>query len=540
MKHLLFLSIITLISPNLFAQENPKWDDVKSKDWPGLCKRIIIPSSGDGKEQPAWFFKSTGNNARPLIISLHTWSGGYNQKDTLSWQCINKNYNYIHPHFQGPNNTFDACGSHLAISDIDDAIAYAIKNGNVDTNDIHIIGTSGGGYATLLAYMHTKYKIKSFSAWVPISNIIDWYYESEGRKNKYSRDIALSTTGSNFDKEHYYMDINEAKKRSPVFMTTPVKNRENSKLNIFAGIHDGYSGSVPITQSIDFYNKLVNDFDNNEKEAIVPASDIIKLVTYRGFPAEDKDIIEKRLIHYRKNYQGKIQITIFEGTHEMLTDVALNPVQGKNILVIGDSNGELENGWVNQLQKLRFEDRIFNTSISGNTIGFNNLAYSSLNTLLNIDRYMNEAGNNLKKPDAIIIMLGTNDCKAVFNDSLKLVPKNMQTLISKIKKHPDYKKYHPQIYLVSPPPYGPDTILKAKYHGGEKRIEYLNPKFKKIAQKEDCIFVDTYSYLKENFENLSSDGVHLTTEGQKLIAKIINKIINENSTTINLVSTYKY
>ena len=212
----------------------------------------------------------------------------------------------------------------------------------------------------------------------------------------------------------------------------------------------------------------------------------------------------------------------------MLTDVALNPFLGKNILVIGDSNGKLENGWVNQLQKLRFEDRIFNTSISGNTIGFNNSGYSKLNTLRNIDRYMDKAAKNLAKPDAIVIMLGTNDCKAVFDDSLKLVPKNMRTLISKIKAHPVYIEYHPQIYLVSPPPYGPDQMLIAKYHGGSKRIEYLYPKFKNIAKKENCIFVDTYTQLKENFENLSSEGVHLTPEGQKLIARIINDLMNEN------------
>lgn len=528
MKHLLFLSIITSISFSLFAQGNPLWDDAKSKDWPELCKKIKITSSMDGKEQPAWFYKSSDNNARPLIISLHTWSGGYEQKDTLSWQCIEKDYNYIHPHFRGPNNTYEACGSQLVISDIDDAISYAIRNANVDTNEIHIIGTSGGGYATLLAYMTTKYKIKTFSAWVPISNLIDWYYESEGRKNKYSRDIALSTTGLKFEKEAYYINKKEATKRSPIFMSIPFEKRKNSKLNIYAGVHDGYTGSVPITQSIDFYNKLISDFDSNEKEAIVPAVDIIKLVTYRGFPIEDKEQIGDRLIHYRKNYQGKIQITIFEGTHEMLTDVALNPVQCKNILVIGDSNGKLEKGWVNQLQKLRFEDRIFNTSISGNTIGFNNLGYASLNTLRSIDSYLDDAGKNLVKPDAIVIMLGTNDCKAVFKDSLKLVPKNMRTLISKIKKHPVYQKFKPILYIVSPPPYGPDTILKEKYHGGEKRIEYLNPKFKKIAKKENCIFVDTYSCLKENFENLSSDGVHLTPEGQKLIASIINEIMNEN------------
>lgn len=522
MKSIFVYLILFLGSINLYSQKHPVWDDTNSKQWPEQCESISIISSVDGKNQPAWFYKCKSNKPRPLVVSLHTWSGGYNQKDTLAWQCIDKDYNYIHPHFRGPNNTFDACGSHLAISDIDDAIDYAIQNANVDLNDIHIIGVSGGGYATLLMYMKTRHKIKSFSAWAPISNLIDWYYESEGRNNKYSKDIALSTTGLKFDGNDYYMNKNEAKKRSPAFMATPVEKRKDCKLFIFAGVHDGYTGSVPITQSLLFYNKLVNVFDSTDMEAIVPCEDMIKLVTFRGIPVKDKKYIGDREIYYRKSFQGKLQITIFEGTHEMLPGVALNPVQSKNILVIGDSNGALKDGWVSQLQKFRFKDRILNTSISGNTIGFDNLGYKKLNTLRNIDFYLNRALQYPGKPDAIVIMLGTNDCKKVFEDSLKLVPKNMQILISKIKAHPGFRKYHPQIYLVSPPPYGPDRILKAKYHGGEARIEYLYPRFKKIAKKNDCIFVDTYAFLKENFENLSLDGVHLTPEGQKIIAGIIN------------------
>ena len=49
--------------------------------------------------------------------------------------------------------------------------------------------------------------------------------------------------------------------RSPFYMHTPVEKRKNSKLYIYAGIHDGYEGSVPISQSLAFYNKVVADFD---------------------------------------------------------------------------------------------------------------------------------------------------------------------------------------------------------------------------------------------------------------------------------------
>lgn len=71
-------------------------------------------SSLDGQNQPAWFYKSKSILPQPLIVSLHTWSGGFDQKDTLSWEAIRKDFNYIHPHFRGPNNIPQAEGGKQA------------------------------------------------------------------------------------------------------------------------------------------------------------------------------------------------------------------------------------------------------------------------------------------------------------------------------------------------------------------------------------------------------------------------------------------
>ncbi|WP_158871213.1 SGNH/GDSL hydrolase family protein [Maribellus comscasis] len=192
------------------------------------------------------------------------------------------------------------------------------------------------------------------------------------------------------------------------------------------------------------------------------------------------------------------------------------------ILAIGDSNGEFDFGWVAQLQKIRLSDRIVNTAISGNTTGFDNLNRKELNTLRNVNSYLNKGDTELAGMDVILIMLGTNDCKAIFADSLKQVPLNMERLILKIKQHGVYRQYQPQIFIVSPPPFGPPEMLIAKYKGGAKRIKYLQKKFKKTARKENCIFIDIYSEIKDTFKNITSDGIHLTPEGQRQIAEIIN------------------
>ena len=517
------ISICIFLITNSFAQSDPKWDNTKIEKWPKECKKVIITSTLDEEKQSAIFCSSTSEN-RPLIVSLHTWSGNYEQKDELVAECIEKDYNYIHPDFRGPNKTYKACGSKYVIQDIEDAIAFAIENGKVDINNIHVVGTSGGGYATLLTYMNTNCPVKTFSAWVPISDLKKWYYESEGRGTKYSFDIVSATVkDADFDKEKYYLCEEEAMARSPFYMHTPVEKRKNSKLYIYAGIHDGYEGSVPISQSLTFYNKVVADFDTLEKKSMIPQKDIIEMLASRSYVTAIKDTIANRLIHYQKTYKDLVKLTIFEGKHECLTSVALNQVDGAKVLTIGDSNGAKEYGWVNQLKKIHFDDFIYNTSISGNTIGFNNLDQKRLNTLLNIDRYMDEADKKLNGLDKVVIMLGTNDCKAIFEKRKKEIPYNMNKLLKKIKAHSVYIKYKPQIFVISPPPCGEDHVMKEKYHGSSKRVKWLIPKLKTVTELNDCKYIDIYMTLSPQWSSLAKDGIHPEEEGQIIMSKMIDE-----------------
>jgi dienelactone hydrolase len=315
---LLLSMLLSLLSySTVFAQENPQWDDTQKKNWSEIFQLIEIPSSLDDSLQKAYFYKTTSPTPQPLIISLHTWSGDYTQQDPLAEQVAAKNWNYIHPDFRGPNNTFKACGSPWVISDIEDAITFAIQEGHVDTTEIHIIGVSGGGFATTLMYMKTQHPVKSFSAWVPITNLVDWYYESLGRGNQYADHIWQATRSDST------LNLSEAKKRSSYFMDTPVRQRSKSKLTLYAGIHDGYTGSVPITQSINFYNKLVKETDPSEVSAIVPTETILQLVTKRNYPGNSSgEILGDRPVIFQKHFRN-IHLILFEGGHEMLSDIAL-------------------------------------------------------------------------------------------------------------------------------------------------------------------------------------------------------------------------
>ncbi len=512
----LFAILFAFHFSDALSQTDPKWDDTRSKDWPVQAKKVSIPSTADGKEQLAYFYASPDSGPRPLIISLHTWSSNYQQKDTIVNLCIEKGYNYIHPDFRGGNTKPEACGSDLVISDIDDAISWAMANTKTDPENIHVIGVSGGGYATVLTYMRSKHRIRSFSAWAGLYNLIDWYHESLGRKARYAGDAAASTSGN-----RDIFNMEEAKKRSPFFMQKTVTDRSNSRLSIYCGIHDGYTGSVPISHSLNFYNKLVADINPEAKFSLIPTEYINTMVRERSLPGGgDQGMLLGRKIIYKNNYQDKVSITVFEGGHEMLPGDVLAHIPSRTILAIGDSNGALEYGWANQLKTLREGDRIINTCISGNTIGFDNQDRKELNALKNVD---NVFGKLEGRTDVVVVMLGTNDCKAIFAGQVKEVPGNLDNLIKQIKAKTKGNLQLAPIFIVSPPPHGEDDMVAEKYKGGARRVEYLVSEFRKVSEKNQCYFIDTHSKIKSAYRYLTTDGIHLNKEGQFIVAAIVNE-----------------
>lgn len=311
--------ILFLLNVNLetFAQVAVNWDDKSKSSWPNETRLIEVNSSIDHKSQKAYIYKSQSNEPKPLIISLHTWGGNYAQRDPLLKYCIEKDINYIHPDFRGPNNNPEAGGSELVIQDIDDAIQWALDSLSVNSQEIHLVGVSGGAFATLASYMKSKHKINSYHAFVGIYNLENWYYESLGRNNSYAKDITALTNGKNG-----IPNFDEARKRSPLLMSTPIEQRKDSKINLYVGLHDGYVGSVPISHSLEMYNKIVKDFSQKKTPKstdLIPIEDSYELLkrrtssNFNPIPAAfmGRDII------YQKKHKDIVEIIVFDGGHEM-------------------------------------------------------------------------------------------------------------------------------------------------------------------------------------------------------------------------------
>lgn len=321
------LLLFTGLASGIFLTQNKAtWSIIKkpfgthkkmdNTGWGNEFKIVDIKSGADQNIQKAYFYKTKSDQAKPLIVSLHSWSGDFKQNDSIAELSKGKDYNYIHPDFRGPNQTKNACCSELVLNDIDDAITYAIENANVDTSKIYVIGVSGGGYATLSTFMRSKHNIKKFSAWASISDLIAWYNESKILGNKYAGNI-LECTESESE-----LNIEKAEQRSPIYWETPASKLAGSKLAIYAGIYDGIQGSVPITHSINFYNKILRDLSVSDTSKYVSSSEKLNLLEFRK-PLGEFGNIGGRKVFLRKEFEN-ISLIIFEGNHEMLTGFAFN------------------------------------------------------------------------------------------------------------------------------------------------------------------------------------------------------------------------
>ncbi len=293
-----------------------KFDDTRNVNWDNDFKIVEIKSGIDDNIQKSYFYKSKSTKPQPLIISLHTWSGDYSQNDDLAGICKEKDINYIHPDFRGANWTKNACCSDLALNDIDEAISYAINNSNVDTSKIFVIGVSGGGYATLSTFMKSKHNISKFSAWASITDLVAWYNESRIRNNRYDENILDCTSSGK------KLNIDNAKSKSPVYWQTPADKLKKSQLFIYAGVYDGIQGSVPITHSINFYNKLLTDLSVSDTSKYISNTEKLRLLEFRAPLGNFGNIADRKV--FLKKMADNVSITIFEGNHEMLTEFALN------------------------------------------------------------------------------------------------------------------------------------------------------------------------------------------------------------------------
>lgn len=208
-------------------------------------QEIYIQSSLDQTMQPSLFFKSASKEDRPLLVALHTWSHDrFNQIQNMLPIAEQYDFNLLLPEFRGSNlatnpHCTQACGSLLAKQDIKDAIDHIVAAGGIDTENIFLLGCSGGGHmALLMAGMYPKL-FKAIGAYVPITDLVKWSQE-----NKYYSTHVLACC----ENTHEMAD------RSPIHYLDTIAA---SNLKIF---HGKFDPVVPVTHSITFFNAIMDKY----------------------------------------------------------------------------------------------------------------------------------------------------------------------------------------------------------------------------------------------------------------------------------------
>ena len=209
-----------------------------------LQEEIYLKSTIDSSMQPSHFYRAEGDEKRPLLVGLHTWSHNRtNQIQYLLKFAEEQNFHFLLPEFRGPNlmsnpNKEQTCGSLLAKQDIKDAIDYVCeKESGIDRSNIFLVGLSGGGHMAMLMAGFCPEYFRAIAAFAPISDLERWKKEAPS----YAPHVDYCCNS----------DPEEMLKRSPINYYDTISK---ANMKIFHGRIDEV---VPFAQSVDFFNEML-------------------------------------------------------------------------------------------------------------------------------------------------------------------------------------------------------------------------------------------------------------------------------------------
>jgi len=200
----------------------------------------------------------------------------------------------------------------------------------------------------------------------------------------------------------------------------------------------------------------------------------------------------------------------------------------KTILCYGDSNTygyDPRNGlrypeeirWTCRLKKLLGDEyRVIEEGCNGRTTVFDDPAESWKNGRT----YLPACLNSHKPVDIVILMLGSNDLKKIYNKSAEEIAEGAGTLAEDILSFTPVKQgYAPAVILVSPPEIG-EGIGSSPFRdrfGSEavKKSREFPPLYRKTAEKHGCIFFNAAEYIKPS----EMDSLHLDPEAHEILAE---------------------
>ena len=216
----------------------------------------------------------------------------------------------------------------------------------------------------------------------------------------------------------------------------------------------------------------------------------------------------------------------------------------KNILCFGDSNtwgfvpGEFDpetlymkrysirERWPGLLSDILGEDfHIIEEGLNGRTT---NVEYPDLSGRSGTS-YILPCLYSHSPLDLVILNIGINDIKVIFDRSMIEISKGMAEIIDLIRSTsygPDMQG-QPQILLLSPSALIHEGYVdqnnESAFKGGMEKSLLFNDYYKKLALERDCHYVDLQSVVSYS----KIDGLHYDKRGHAVVASIVASKINE-------------
>jgi len=291
------------------APKRPSAEQLRQE---AMAHSVEVRSSKDGAPQRViwWCLETAAKTASgapvPLLVFLHSWSGGFEQGPPWIAQAKKMGWALAAPDFRGPNRRPEACASDLAVQDMLDAVEYARREARIDDSRIYLVGGSGGGHMALMMAARAPHVWAGVSSWCPITDLAAWHAESSARKNNYARMLEQSCGGPPGPSTEA-----EYRRRSPLFHLAAARG---VPVDISTGIHDGHTGSVPVSHTLRAFNTLAAD------SARIDDGLITAMVSGRSVPqalsAERQDDPERAKQVLFRRVSGNARVTIFEGGHD--------------------------------------------------------------------------------------------------------------------------------------------------------------------------------------------------------------------------------
>lgn len=254
----------------------------------------------------------------PLLLDLHPWNNDWlDLREPLFTRFAELDWHVVRPDFGGPVRTSGHCCSDAVIQAIDSALAAAHAAGVPGQAPLLVLGESGGGMTAACWLAKGAGRPRQVKLWGAVTDLMRWQRQTAASQPALAAEISQCTARGA-----------TAAAQSPVGMDYSDKLR-TTRVEIFAGIHDGFAGTVPASHSVSLFRHLSAQLKD---DVTVLAGEAASL-SDRG--ALDRVLVERtgegagypplppgRTVHLQRQVDT-LSLTLFEGGHELLPEAVL-------------------------------------------------------------------------------------------------------------------------------------------------------------------------------------------------------------------------